>query len=160
MTLTLEKAPLLCYLKLCASFCSQRSIQTGVTVQKHLIPVKIHNFSSRLTQKFERWPWKTIGHLFYTTSSFVHHFIAICEFKLALQSWNAQTGSKLAVFLAATKQLYEWFSSSVRHTFFTMFPSLYHHKIFRSDYQWQRWCPCKRSRSEVKGQGHRSQNPI
>ena len=41
---------------------------------------------------------------------------------------------------------------------FTMFPS-YHHEIFRSYYQWQKWGPCKRSRSEVKGQGHRGQNP-
>ena len=49
--------------------------------------------------------------------------------------------------LAATKQLYDWFSPSVclsvrlsvclsvRHTFFTMFPSSYHHEIFRSYYQ-------------------------
>ena len=44
------------------------------------------------------------------------------------------------------------------HTFFTMFPS--YHEIFRIDYQWQKWCPCKESRSEVKGQGHRGQNPI
>ena len=36
-----------------------------------------------------------------------------------------------------------------------MLPSSYHHGIFRNDYQWQKWCPCKRSRSEVKGQGHR-----
>ena len=26
--------------------------------------------------------WKTIGHLFYATSSFVHHLVAIGEFKL------------------------------------------------------------------------------
>ena len=71
------------------------------------------------------------------------------------------------VFLAATKQLYKWYFPSarpsvclsVRHTFFTMFPSLYHHEIFRSYYQWQKWRPCKRSRSEVKGQGHRGQHP-
>ena len=43
---------------------------------------------------------------------------------------------------------------SVCHTFLTMFPSSYHHEIFRSYYQWQKWRPCKRSRSEVKGQGH------
>ena len=48
---------------------------------------------------------------------------------------------------------------SVCHTFFTMFSSSYHHEIFRSDYQWQKWRPCKRSRSEVKGQGHRGHNP-
>ena len=70
-------------------------------------------------------------------------------------------------FLAATKQLYEWFSPSVClsvcpsvcHTFLTMFPSSYHHEIFRSYYQWQKWRPCKRSWSEVKGQGHRGHNP-
>ena len=33
---------------------------------------------------------------------------------------------------------------SVCHTFFTMFPSLYHHEIFRSYYHGQKWCPCKR----------------
>ena len=62
------------------------------------------------------------------------------------------------IFLAATKQLYEWYFPSVcpsvrlsvRHTFLTMFPSSYHHEIFRSYYQWQKWCPCKRSRSKVK----------
>ena len=51
-----------------------------------------------MTLKFDGWPWKTIGHLFYATSSFVHHFKAICEFKLELQSGNAQFGSKLAIF--------------------------------------------------------------
>ena len=39
---------------------------------------------------------------------------------------------------------------SVRDTFLTMFPSSYHHEIFKSCYQWQKWCPCKRSRSKVK----------
>ena len=47
---------------------------------------------------------------------------------------------------------------SVRHTFFTMFPSS-HHEIFRCYYQWKKWCPYKRSKSEVKGQGHRGQSP-
>ena len=44
---------------------------------------------------------------------------------------------------------------SVCHIFLAMFPSLYHHEIFRSYYQLQKWRPCKRSRSEVKSQGHR-----
>ena len=48
---------------------------------------------------------------------------------------------------------------SVCHTFFTMFPSSYHHEIFRSYYHGQKWCPCKRSRSEVKGQGLRGHDP-
>ena len=49
---------------------------------------------------------------------------------------------------------------SVCHTFLTMFLSLYHPEIFRSYYHWQTWCPCKRSRSEVKGQGHRGHDSI
>ena len=40
-----------------------------------------------------------------------------------------------------------------------MFLSSYHHEIFKSYYQWQKWCPWERSKSEVKGQGHRGQNP-
>ena len=44
--------------------------------------------------------------------------------------------TKKYVFLAATKQLYEWYFPSVRlsvcHTFLTMFPSSYPHEIFRS----------------------------
>ena len=50
--------------------------------------------------KYDGWPWKTIGHLFYATSSFVHHSIAIDEFKLELQSGNAQFGLKSTILLA------------------------------------------------------------
>ena len=53
-----------------------------------------------MTFKFDGWPRKIIGHLFYTTSSFVHHFKSISKFKLELQSGNAQFGSKLTIFLA------------------------------------------------------------
>ena len=42
---------------------------------------------------------KTIGHLFYVASSFMHHFIVIGEFKLKLQSVNAQFGSKSTIFI-------------------------------------------------------------
>ena len=58
---------------------------------------KCDNFFSRVTLKFDGWPSKTIGHLFYATSSFVQHFVAIGEFKLELQSGNAQSGSNSAI---------------------------------------------------------------
>ena len=54
--------------------------------------------SHRVTFKFDGWSWKTVGHLFLITSSFVHHFKAIGEFKLELQSGNTQFGSKSANF--------------------------------------------------------------
>ena len=75
-------------------------IQTGVTVRKHPIWVKFNDFKSRATLKFDGWPCKTIGHLFYATPSFVHHFVVTGEFKLELQSRNAQFGSKSTIFLA------------------------------------------------------------
>ena len=61
---------------------------------------KSMNFFSRVTSKFDVWPWKTIGHLFHATSSFVHYFIAIGEFKLELKSGNAQSGSNSTIFSA------------------------------------------------------------
>ena len=86
MTLENIRALLLCCFKLCAPFHSHQSIQNWVTVWKRPILV------------FNGWPSKTKGHLFYATSSFVHHFVAIGEFKLQLQSGNAQSGSNSTIF--------------------------------------------------------------
>ena len=97
MSLKNNRAPLLCYFKLYASFRSHWWIHTGVTVRKHPFWVKFDDFYSCVTLKFDGWPWKTIGHLLYVASSFVHHFIAIGEFKLKLQSGNSQFGSKSAL---------------------------------------------------------------
>ena len=97
---TTNRAPLLCYFKLFASFRSHWWIQTGVTVRKRLIWVKIDAFLNRVTLKFAAWPSKTIGHMFYATSSFVQHFVAIGEFKLELQTGNAQSGSNATLFRA------------------------------------------------------------
>ena len=100
MTLKNNRAPLQCYFKLCASFRSHRWFKTGDTVRKRPIWVNIDDFFSRVTLQFDVWPWKTIGHLFYSTSSFVHHLVAIGEFKLELQSGNAQFGSNSTIFRA------------------------------------------------------------
>ena len=100
ITLKNNRAPLLCYFKLYASFRSHWWIQAGVTVRKHPIWVKIDDIFSRATLQLDGWPWKTIGHLFYPTSSFVHHFVAIGELKLELQSGNAQSRSNSTIFRA------------------------------------------------------------
>ena len=98
-TLKYNRAPLLCCFQLCASFHSHHWIQTGATVRKRSVWVKIGTFLSPVTLKFHGWPSKTIGHLFNNTLSYVHHFKAIDEFKLELQSGNAQYRSKSAIFL-------------------------------------------------------------
>ena len=61
MTLKNNRAYLLNYIKLCASFQIHRWIQTGVTVRKRSIQVKINDFLSHVTLKFDG----TIGHLQY-----------------------------------------------------------------------------------------------
>ena len=89
LTDDLQKAPFLCYFKLCVSFRSHWWIQTGVTVRKRPIWVKFDDFKSRATLKFDGWLCKTIGHLFYATSSFMHHFVVIGEFKLQSSGSNS-----------------------------------------------------------------------
>ena len=77
MTSKNNRTLLLYCVKLCASFQIYWWIQTGFTVQKRSIRVEIGDMLSRVTLKFDGWPWKTTGHLFYATSSFVQHFVAI-----------------------------------------------------------------------------------
>ena len=57
-------------------------------------------FFARVTLKFDGWLRKIIRHVFHITSSFVYHFRSISEFKLELQSGNAQSGSNSMIFLA------------------------------------------------------------
>ena len=83
----------------------------------------------------------------------LYRFRTVTPVWIHVWSWNdayslimLRRGALL--FLAATKQLYKWYfpsvcpsvrlsiCPSVRHTFLTMFPSSYHHEIFRSYYQW------------------------
>ena len=119
MTSKNYRAPLLHYIKFCASSQTPWWIQTGVTVRKHSILVKIGEFLSCVTLKFDGWPWTTTGHLFYATLSFVHHFKAIGEFKLELQSRNAQFGSKSAIFLSRVNSKVDvWPWETIGHLFY------------------------------------------
>ena len=55
---------------------------------------------------FDGWHRKTIGHLFYaSTSSFVHHFIIICEFRL---SYGPQQLSWVVTSVTLTFDLWPW----------------------------------------------------
>ena len=103
MTLKNNRAPLLCCFKLCASFHSHQWNLAGVTVRKRPIWVKIDGFfflSSPVTLKFDRWPWQTIGHIVYATSSFVHHFKAIGKLELTYSPETPNLGQNRLFFLA------------------------------------------------------------
>ena len=58
----------------------------------------------------------------------------------------------LATNFGSHAQMVTKFGSQIFATKFGFVPdwSSYHHEIFRSYYQWQKWRPCKRSRSKVK----------
>ena len=135
MTFKKNRAPLVCCLKLCASFHSHQWIQTGVTVRKRLIRVKFDNFLSCVTLKFDGWHWKTIGHLVYAMLSHVHHFKAIGEFKLKLQSGNAQFGSKSAIFLSRVTLKFDgWPWKTIGHLFYVA-STFVHHFIAISEFK-------------------------
>ena len=75
-------------------------IQTGVTVRKHSIQVKIGIFL--VPCDLQIWPFLiTIEHLFFAASSFVHIYICVC--KLELQFVNAEFGSKWIFWAVAFK---------------------------------------------------------
>ena len=130
----LDRLPPLCRLKICAALRSHQRIQARVTVRKHSIWVKISDFCpvrhwkvdgwpgktssmpkqwrffvSCVTLTFDGWSWRIIGHLFYATSSLVHHFVSISEFKLKLRSGNVQFGAKFVVIsVTITFDLWPW----------------------------------------------------
>ena len=68
-----------------------------LTVQKRPI---WELFLSHVTLRFDGWPWKTIGHLFYATSSFSLHFEAISEFKLEILFSKLSIQVKIGDFLS------------------------------------------------------------
>ena len=89
MTLKINRAPFLSNIKFVATFHRHMWIQTGVIARKRSIRVKISNFFFIPCHlQIWRMTLENNGHLFYATLSFVHHFVAICEFKLGLWSGN------------------------------------------------------------------------
>ena len=104
-------------------------------VRKRPIWVKSGDVLSHVTLKFDGWPWKTIGHLYYATSSSMHHVVAIGEFKLELQSGNAQFGSKSMIFFSrVTLQFDVWPWKTAGHLFYAT-SSFVHHFVAIGDFK-------------------------
>ena len=137
MTLENKRAPLLCCFKLCATFHSHWWIQTGVTVRKRPIWVKFDDFQSLVTLKFDGWPWKIIGHLFNATSSFVHHFVAIGEFKLWVTVRKRPIWVKFDDFESrATLKFDGWPCKTIGHLFYAT-SSFVHHFVAIGEFKLQ-----------------------
>ena len=150
MTSQNNRAPVPCYVNHFALFQSHLWIQTGVTVQKRSIWVKIGHFVEIFVYYFiaigqfklqlqsgnRQFGWKSliffvvcdleiswvtlekIENLSYATLKFVHHFIAISEFKLELQSRNAQFVSKSELFVLCDLENDRWPYKTIGHLFY------------------------------------------
>ena len=100
-------APLLCYFKFCTSFRTHRSIQNGVTVRHRQIRVKICDFFVPYDLQIWRMALKNNKVPLLCYFKFVHHFIAISQFKLELQSGNAQYRSNLWYFAPCDLEIWQ-----------------------------------------------------
>ena len=105
MTLENNRAPLLCYIKLCASFQIHRWIQIGVTVWKRSIWVKIGNFLSRVTLKFL---WMT------SNKANLRDLIAVTGLAILLK-----LDSNRQFFALVTLKFDGWPRKIIRHVFYT-----------------------------------------
>ena len=101
ITLKNNRTPLPCCFKLCASFHCHLWFHSGATVRKCSMPVKIGDFLSCVTLKFDGWPWKQWG-----------PFSVCFKFCASFQShgWN-QTGAtvqKLSIWVKIEDFLAVW----------------------------------------------------
>ena len=92
-------------------------IQTGVTVQRCWIRIKIDDLClSRVTLKPDRWPWKTTGHLVYATSS----FFALFQSHWWIQTWvtvrKRSIRIKIGDFLSRKSN--GWLGKTIGHLFY------------------------------------------
>ena len=129
MTPKNNRAPVLPYNKHCTSFQSHRWIQTGFQSGNAQFMSKWVIFLSCVTWKIDEWPWKSIGHIFYNMSSFVHHFKANSEFKLELQSGNDQFGSKSVFFGRVTSKFDGWPWKTIGYLLLTTSSFVHHFKL-------------------------------
>ena len=129
MTLKNNRTPLPYAQELCVSFHSHSWYKIGVIVLKRSNRSQIMAFRPMGPCYLTDDLIKTIGHLFYTTSSFEHHFVAICEFKLELRPGNAPNWgnvcfnlcdlpwcltSDLCMNITAVNDNYDWLTISWR----------------------------------------------
>ena len=110
-------------------------LKTRVIVWKRSIPVKIGDFLSRVVLKFDGWPWKTEGHLFYATLRFVHHFKAIVNSNLSCSPETLNLRENWEIFLShAALKFNVWPWNTIGHQFYVA--SIFvHHFIAISEFQ-------------------------
>ena len=85
-----NRAPLLGFIKFVHYFKAIIEFKLELQSGNAQFRSKLAIFFIPVDIEFRRMILKTIGHLFYATSNFLHHFLAICELKLELRPGNTQ----------------------------------------------------------------------
>ena len=83
-------------------------------------------FLPQVNLTFDGWPWKSIGHHCYTTSSFEYNFRAIVEFKLEWLSGKSDWGQNWQFLLPCDLKIWQMTLKNNR------VPSLWHFKLCAS----------------------------
>ena len=137
--------------KLCFHVCPLVCLSACLSVCPSVCPFACRSVCLFITEKrMNGFPWNYEDRWDLVYGTFCN-ILGMFLLTLSIQDFSCDQATLWMVFSVPL---------SVCHTFLTMFPSSYHPEIFRKYYQWQMWCPFKRSRSEVKGQGHRGHDPI
>ena len=105
LTMECKNAHLQHHCEICTSFQNFRWIETWVTFRKRSVAVKIVDLS-HVTLKFDGWPYRKVGHLFYVTFKFVHHCVAIDDIQLELRPGKRSIRVKIAIFVACNPDIW------------------------------------------------------
>ena len=130
MTLKNNRAPLLCYFQFVHHFKAISEFKTELLSGNSQFGSKSTIFFYQCDLEIWQMTLKKIRHLSQPTSSFVHHFAAIGEFKLELWSGNGQIGSKLANFLPMwPKKIDRWPRKTIGYLSYATSSFLHHFTV-------------------------------
>ena len=117
MTSKNNRTHLLYYIRLCPSLNTLQWMNSNLSYSLETsIRVKSGDFLFRVTSKFDGWPWNTIGHLFYTTSSFMHHLKVVGLLKVTVRRFLSP----------ATLKFDGWPRKTIANLFYVASSFVYH----------------------------------
>ena len=128
MTSKNNRALLLYYVKLCASFQIHQLIQTGVTVRKRVIRFEIDDILSRATLKFDGWLRTSLPRNIKRCASFHCHMYTWIQTGVAVRKQL----SGVMAFVTLTFDLWPWPSGWASHLSLVITP-----ENFRMIWWWE-----------------------
>ena len=120
MTSKNNRTPLLYYIKFCASFEIHRWIQTGITVRKRSIRVKIGDFCPV-------WPWNPMDDMGNNRAPLLH-CIKLCA-SFQSHGWTLSSGQNRWFFWFRVTLKFEWPWKKIGHLFCVASSFVQHHFI-------------------------------